>query len=96
MREENWYAGYYKLCLDLPARKNDGSCPAYTSSFLFCEKQIVGRWEGRRKDSWCVPAFCPSRELGGESMQLESGKFSTHPSSRYAPTVTKEMTFYRN
>ena len=59
MREENWYAGYYKLCLDLPARKNDGSCPAYTSSFLFCENQIVGRWEGRRKDSWCVPAFVP-------------------------------------
>lgn len=42
-----------------------------------------------------MPAFCPSRELGDESMQLESGKFSAHPSSRYVPTVTKEMTFLK-
>lgn len=84
MREEYWYEGYYKLCLDLPARKNDASCLACTSSFLFCENQIVGRWEGRKRDSWCVPVFCPTRDLGCENMQLESEKLSPHPSSRYS------------
>lgn len=96
MREGSWYEESYKLCLDLAVRKNYGSCPAHTSSFLFCEKQIVGRWEGRRRDSWCMPVFCPSRELVCENMQLESGKFSPHPSARYSevPTVTKEMAFF--
>lgn len=37
MREENWYEGYYKFCLDLPARKNYAYCLAHISSFLFCE-----------------------------------------------------------